>query len=619
MPQISIKLWQRYLLALTVVSVALALTSLGWGVLQHTPLALLIAAVVIVAAYAGLGPSLFATALVVFGYDRLLALHSTALQGASDWVNLILISGVGLLISSLNHQKQAAQERALEYAQTNEKHLALLDAFFQSSPVPMAFWDRQLRYSRVNNLAAAMKGLSPEAHIGKTLREVMPDLAVVVEPLLRGVLETGEPVLNYPMYGQWLSPSDTEQRWEVSWYPVRTASGALYGVGGVLTDLTERVRMLEDLQRREAQLRLALEAGRMGAWEYDLHSGALRWSRELEEIVGLIPGTFAGTWQAFHALIHPEDRYRFRKAVVGAMRQNQDFRAEVRMMGSDGVWRWVAARGQVLRDESGAAVGMIGLGMDVTDAKRMEETLIRQADSLMEADRRKDQFLAMLGHELRNPLNALTNALYLLERSDTQPATLERVLPLMDRQVKQMTRLVEDLLDVSRIARDKVILQLAPLDLARLAQNVVEDHRASIQKAGLHLDLRIPEAPVHVTGDTLRLTQAIANLLQNAVKFTDEGGVITVEVRAAPEKGFAELSITDTGIGIEPELLPRIFDTFGQLDHSRNRSLGGLGLGLALVKGLVGLQRGEVFAHSDGAACGSRFTIRLPAGKENPL
>lgn len=226
-----------------------------------------------------------------------------------------------------------------------------------------------------------------------------------------------------------------------------------------------------------------------------------------------------------------------------------------------------------------------------------------------EADRQKDHFLAVLGHELRNPLSTISNALQIWEQTTIDPS-VTRHRERIGRQIKQLTRLTDDLLDVTRIGQGRVLLKPERLDLIRLICESVEDCRGVHEEAGLTLSLELPEGRVLVDGDPARLSQVVGNLLRNAAKFTDPGGHVTV--RLALDDHWATISVRDTGIGIPAVMLPHVFDTFTQVEDSRDRSRGGLGLGLALVKGLVALHGGEVSAASGGAGHGSAFTVRLP-------
>jgi PAS domain S-box-containing protein len=240
----------------------------------------------------------------------------------------------------------------------------------------------------------------------------------------------------------------------------------------------------------------------------------------------------------------------------------------------------------------------------------------RLVESLWEGDRRKDEFLAMLAHELRNPLAPIKNALHVLRMFEDDRQAVEKARGMMERQVQHLSRIVDDLLEVSRVTRGKLTLRPERLDLARLVRVTAEDHRPACERAGLGLEMELPELPVWVQGDPTRLAQVLGNLLQNAVKFTDHGGKVAVRVVVGEAHQQAVLTVRDTGIGIEPHMLPRLFDAFAQADRSLDRSKGGLGLGLALVKGLVELHGGEVHAASAGPGQGSEFTVRLPAEPE---
>jgi signal transduction histidine kinase len=242
---------------------------------------------------------------------------------------------------------------------------------------------------------------------------------------------------------------------------------------------------------------------------------------------------------------------------------------------------------------------------------------LSQANALLaEAARRKDEFLAMLGHELRNPLAPIVNGLHILRLAGDETAPREQARALIERQVRHLTRLVDDLLDVSRITRGKIRLSMERVDLARLARSVAEDRRRTLEHAGLKLVLDLPETPVWVSADGTRMAQVLNNLLDNAAKFTDREGTVVVRLRREPDAARVALSVKDSGIGLEPDLLPHVFDVFSQADRSLERSRGGLGLGLALVRGLVELHGGTVAAASEGPDRGAEFTVHLRAEAE---
>ena len=243
----------------------------------------------------------------------------------------------------------------------------------------------------------------------------------------------------------------------------------------------------------------------------------------------------------------------------------------------------------------------------------------RAEQALLDADRRKDDFLAILAHELRNPLAPISNAIEILQRLGPKDSELVRMRELIERQVRHMTRLVDDLLDVSRITQGKINLRSEPLELTDLVKRAIEAHAPAISARGHRLVVKLPESPVEVTGDAVRITQVIGNLISNAIKYTPEGGRIEVGLSAAD--GCAAVSVRDNGIGIDGDHLAHVFDLFGQLKNPRPRdhTHDGLGIGLALVQRLIEMHQGEVEARSAGAGLGSEFIVRLPLRTGEPL
>jgi signal transduction histidine kinase len=243
-------------------------------------------------------------------------------------------------------------------------------------------------------------------------------------------------------------------------------------------------------------------------------------------------------------------------------------------------------------------------------AKKEIAERTRAENALHEEVKRKDDFLAILGHELRNPLAPIRACLDILQRSDPSREQVQRTRETMARQVRHMGRLIDDLLDVSRISQGKIPLERQELDLAQVVRETVEDYQGSLSAKSLQLNLGLPSTPVWMSGDPVRISQALINLLRNAVSFTDVGGRISINLREA--ESFAVLTVADSGIGMEPSVVTNLFQPFLQADRTLDRSRGGLGLGLAVVKGIIELHGGTVSAASAGLGRGSEFTLRLP-------
>jgi CheY-like chemotaxis protein len=262
-----------------------------------------------------------------------------------------------------------------------------------------------------------------------------------------------------------------------------------------------------------------------------------------------------------------------------------------------------------LFDESNSVRGCIGVCVDLTDRIRSEE-------SLREADRRKNEFLATLSHELRNPLAAIANAAQFMQLASPAEPLLAPSLDVLGRQVDHLVRLVDDLLDVSRITRGKITLRTERIDLADVVGRALETARPLAAQRQQSLEATLPDRPLIAVGDPVRLAQVVGNLLANAVKYTDDGGRIELAVDwtgdAGDEPGHAVVRVTDTGVGIDADMLPKVFDLFAQADHSPDRQEGGLGIGLALVREIVLLHAGTVEASSMGPGRGAQFVVRLP-------
>ena len=372
----------------------------------------------------------------------------------------------------------------------------------------------------------------------------------------------------------------------------------------VIENITERERAEEWLRENEERLRLALEAGQVGTWDWDIPNDHVTWSDSIYRFHGLKPGEFGGRVADFAALIHADDRERVNTTIQTALESGEAYSAEMRIVRPDGAVRWIATNGKAMFDAAGRPVRMLGATVDITERKLAEQALI-------EADRRKDEFLAMLAHELRNPLAPIRNAVQLLRRVGPNESELRWAREVIDRQVEHLARLVDDLLDVARITEGKITLKKERVDLLCIIGRALETSRPLIDARKHRLTVSLPEQPLRLEGDTTRLTQVVANLLHNAAKFTPEGGQIWLA--AAADHGQVVLRVRDTGDGIAQDLLPHVFDLFRQADDSLDRSAGGLGIGLTLVRRILELHGGTVEAFSEGEGCGSEFVVRLPA------
>jgi PAS domain S-box-containing protein len=379
----------------------------------------------------------------------------------------------------------------------------------------------------------------------------------------------------------------------------------------VLGHLSSLKRAEEAVQASERRFRALIEGSWDGIALVDTQGVLSYTSPSMTRILGWTAEEIHG--QSFLERIHPADASRCRELLGQILdRPGASVSTACRYLHRRGNWVWIEGTGTNLTEEPGVAAIVLNF-RDVTERRHMEEELQARARALTEADRAKDRFLAMLAHELRNPLAPILHAVQLLKRPEPNASQRRHAVDVIERQASQQARLLDDLLHVSRIARGSIALHPVCLDLVKLVRDTVEDHRPSLEDAGLELFQELPSEPVWVEGDPTRLAQILGNLLQNAQKFTDPGGRVTVRLTAADATDpRAAVTVCDTGIGIEPEMLDRVFDTFTQADGSLERRHGGLGLGLALVRGLVALHGGEVRAESAGPGQGAAFTAWLP-------
>ena len=374
-------------------------------------------------------------------------------------------------------------------------------------------------------------------------------------------------------------------------------------VAGIAIERRQRDDALRDSEERFHALADNIS---QFAWMAD-SSGAIFWYNKrwfdytgstLEEMKGC-------GWKRVH---HPDHVDRVVARIQHSWNTGEIWEDTFPLRGKDGTYRWFLSRAEPIRDAAGKVVRWFGTNTDIDDQRRARK-------ELQEADRRKSDFLAMLAHELRNPLGPISNAVHLLTRHASADPMTEKLSDVLNRQLTHMTRMIGDLLDVSRVSQGKLALSLARVDLAEIVRTAVADYRPILEKFGQDLNLSLPEGPVWFDGDAIRLSQAISNLLHNANKFSNPGGVVDVELTCDTAHAIATLRVRDRGMGIDAQFLPHLFDAFTQDERSLYRKNGGLGLGLALVRGLVELHGGSVQAHSGGVGMGSEFVIVLPLNR----
>jgi PAS domain S-box-containing protein len=498
------------------------------------------------------------------------------------------------------------RKEADEKVRASEERLRL---FVENAPATLAMFDRDMRYLSVSRrwLTDYRLNADPTGRSHYELFRIPEQWKDGHRRALAGEVVRADE-------DRYVGPDGVEhwQRWEVR--PWHDAHGGIGGVVIATEDVTARKRAEEALRASEAFARQVSDVAPAVLYVYDLVQRRNVWGNRgmfdqlgyTREQLDALGGNLLAT------LMHPDDlsRYAAHFDRLSALADGVAAEFDYRMKAADGGWRWLISRDMPFRRAAdGRVTQIIGAALDVTARKQAEE-------ALRDADRKKDEFLATLAHELRNPLAPIRAAVEVLRRPAAGGPEQDRARDIIDRQVRAMTRLIDDLMDVSRIRSGKIQLRRERVDLAAVVRNAVETSRPLIDDRGHTLTVELPPDPIPLDADPVRLAQALLNLLNNAAKYTERGGHIRLTVERAGDE--AVVRVTDTGIGIAADKLPTLFEMFTQLTGETDRSQGGLGIGLALVKRLVEKHGGRITARSDGPGRGSEFTVTLPVAGAAP-
>ncbi|MEH2330281.1 PAS domain-containing protein [Nostoc sp.] len=408
----------------------------------------------------------------------------------------------------------------------------------------------------------------------------------------------------------------TPKWWEVVVSPMLDAFGQMEKVLLISRDITERKKIELLLQESEARLKLAYKATRSGLWDWDIKRNSTHVSEEYYNLFGLDPTTEEVTYEQWLSLLHPDDRTSANETVSHTIQQQQEYyEADYRVLHPNGI-RWLASRGQIFYDAAGNAVRMVGNVQDITDRKQAEierDRLLKLEQAARaeaeRANRIKDEFLAILSHELRSPLNPILGWTKLLQTRKFSETKTAEALATIERNAKLQTQLIDDLLDVAKILQGKLSIDVTPVNLAFVIESAIDTVNTAALSKSIVLHSVLSNIG-QVSGDSNRLQQIVWNLLSNAIKFTPKGG--RVETRLERVDDRAQIIVSDTGKGINSDFLPYIFESFRQEDVSITRKYGGLGLGLAIVRQLVEAHGGTIMADSPGEGLGATFTVQLP-------
>ena len=470
----------------------------------------------------------------------------------------------------------------------------------------MGTWDRDLRTwkSTWDSRMYEMCGFEPGAAMDVSTFEahVHPD---DLPGMKRAIDQTLQTTADYRYEYRFLRPDGRTVWMHARGGLRRDADGTPTHLIGINFDITEQKQAEETRQESEARFRLLADNSDQVFWFAELEPELIVYvSQAFEQLWGVSPDRLYENPRLWIEMIHPEDRSNVQQAfenwVIG---QEDTYDIAYRILRHDGEVRWINDRGIVLGFKDGRPYKLCGIATDITERKRVEE-------ERREADRRKDEFIATLAHELRNPLAPIRNVISLLQLKGSLQPDVQRARDVISRQTDHLTRLIDDLLDVSRITSDKLELRKERVHLAEVVNLAVESSHPLIDQHHHKLSLLLPGEPIYLNADKIRLAQVIMNLLSNAAKYTPEGGRITLSAEHNGDE--VAVRVTDNGVGIAPDQLPKIFDMFYQANRSYEQLHGGLGIGLTLARRLVEMHGGQVAAHSAGINQGSEFVVRLP-------
>jgi PAS domain S-box-containing protein len=501
--------------------------------------------------------------------------------------------------------RDVTAQRLVELEKANQLHTArLLASIVETSNDAIIGKSLDGIIQSWNAAAEGVFGYSAEEAVGHHISLVIPPERIDEEARIIASLKAAQRIEHYETErirkdGQRIIVSLTIS-------PINDAAGNVIGASKIVRDITERKSAESE---RQNFVRL-VENSTDFIGMCDMDGLPFFVNRAGLEMIGL-DGIEEARRTPLQEFFFPEDQGMILNQFLPRVRENGHGEVEVRFRHfKTGEARWMVYKVLMLTNAANQPIGYATVSQDITDRKRLEDNLRRLAADLSETDRRKNEFLATLAHELRNPLAPMSNMLEVVKRANGDGDTLKRAHDTIERQLAQMVRLVDDLLDLNRITHDRLDLRRSQLELSSVIQQAVEVARPLIDAAGHHLTVDLPAEPIYLNADRARLAQVFGNLLNNSCKYTRANGAISV--RARREGDEVQVTVRDNGAGIPPDKLNSIFEMFMQVDRTAERSQGGLGIGLTLVKRLAEMHGGSIAARSDGEGHGSEFVVRLP-------
>ncbi len=505
------------------------------------------------------------------------------------------------LKSGADHFSHAQMHEAMSRI-INDERSHLRNLFNQAPGFVAVLTGEQHVFEMVNEAYYQLVG--HRELIGKPVWQALPEVqGQGYEELLDRVTRSGEPYVGrgIKLRVQKVAGGPVSERYiDMLYQPVFGSDGKATAIFVQGHDVTDAITAQQAQQESADRLSDGMNAARMMVWDWDISTRRM----EFSDNAALVLGRSENNIDLISESIHSEDAARLMRSRERAIAERSGYQEIVRFKRpDDGRMLWLDIRGRVRCDGAGNPVAVRGVTLDITERMRAEE-------DLRDAHRRKDEFLAMLAHELRNPLAPISSAAQLLRHARLDEARMRDITDIIIRQVGHITGLVDDLIDVSRVTRGLISTEKNPQDMQGIVNDAVEQVRPTIEARRHSLTVGLPAQRLRIMGDHKRVVQVITNLLNNAAKYTPQGGHIALQL--AQQGDWVTLEVRDDGIGIAAELLPRVFDLFTQGERSADRAQGGLGVGLAVVKSLAELHGGRVAVASDGPGKGSVFTLTLP-------
>ncbi|MBD2501012.1 PAS domain-containing hybrid sensor histidine kinase/response regulator [Anabaena azotica] len=516
---------------------------------------------------------------------------------------------------ALREQQKRVEAELRRSQKITQIQLAEIETIYASAPIGLCFVDTNLRFVRINEYLAQINGRPVSEHIGRTIRDILPELADQLEPHYWQVIESGEPIMNQEVYGFTHSQPSVKRCCSISYYPLKQEDGQILGINVMVQEITERKQNENALRQSEERFRLAINHipdifviyDAQGRIQYVNQAGIITSGKSLDDFIG----------RTDDEVFPPEITKAYLPVLKRTIETKTSQTQECTITLPSKQPYTIIVQYVPLLDSQGEIQQILGITYDITERKQAEtalqELMQREQVARQEAEkanRIKDEFLAVLSHELRTPLNPILGWARLLKSGKLDTAKSAEAVDIIERNAKLQVELIDDLLDISRILRGKLTLNITNVNLKSAISAALQTVHLASQAKEIYIETVLPEEIAPVVGDAARIQQVLWNLLSNAIKFTPPSG--RVEVRLEQVGSMAQITVSDTGKGINPDFLPYIFEHFRQEDSTTTRKFGGLGLGLAIVRHLVELHGGNIEANSLGVGLGASFTVKLP-------